>query len=153
MLVGGASQRVRTVTFVSCVAVVGLAAMALAQRPSPIDAALRDLASQDVSTRERGLATLLAQSGVDVQGANATRVRVFNLLQRHPEEGERISTTLISALEQTGGRILVFGLCHLLGVGLPRYRRGRLDLPWRRDRVDLHRRSRAANLLSWADQR
>src|SRR5580704_17765522 len=102
MLVGGASQRVRTVTFVSCVAVVGLSSIALAQRPSPVDAALRDLASQDMPSRERGLAALLAQSGVNVQGANATRVLVVNLLHNHPDQAEQIRTALISALEQWG---------------------------------------------------
>jgi hypothetical protein len=49
MLVGGASQRVRTVTLVSSVVAAVAARAALAQRPPPIDAAPQGLASQDLS--------------------------------------------------------------------------------------------------------
>ncbi len=89
-------------TLVSCVVVVALAATALAQQPSPVDTALQDLASQDVPSRERGLTALLAQSGVRMRGANATRVAVVNLLHNNPEQAERIRTALIAALEQQG---------------------------------------------------
>ena len=87
--------------FASAAATV-LATAALAQRPSPVDAALQDLASQDLPPRGRGITAMLAQSGVDVHGASATRVAVVNLLHNHPERAERIRTTLIAALEQMG---------------------------------------------------
>jgi hypothetical protein len=89
--------RMRQLTYA---AILCLTTAALAQREqpeSPIDAALRDLSSQD--TRERGLTELLAQSGIRVGSPGA---RISNLLRTHPQQAERIRTTLIAWLEKDG---------------------------------------------------
>jgi hypothetical protein len=82
---------------------MALAATALAQRPSPVDTALRDMSSQDLLIRDRGVTALLAQSGVNVGGASGTRVRVANLLHNHPERSDQIKAGLIAALETLAG--------------------------------------------------
>jgi hypothetical protein len=85
---------------ITCAAIMCLTTAALAQRKqpeSPIDAALRDLSSQD--TCERGLVELLAQSGIQVGSPGS---RISNLLRTHPQQAERIRTTLIAWLEKDG---------------------------------------------------
>lgn len=89
-----------TVAAMVCMAVAALAQTE--QRESPVDAALRDLTSQDPGTRERALYALLAQSGIKVPVPNTMRVKVNNLLRTHPQQAERIKTTLIAALERQG---------------------------------------------------
>jgi hypothetical protein len=86
-------------------AIICLAATALAQpgqQESRVDAALADLASQDLDTRNRALTALLAQSGIEVHSPSTMRVRVNSLLRTHPQDAERIKTALIAALESVG---------------------------------------------------
>jgi hypothetical protein len=85
-----------------CAVAVCMAVAALAQPVAALEAALRDLASQDLSARGRGLTALLQQSPARVQGANGKRLAVLNLIRAYPDQAERIKTTLIAALEQQG---------------------------------------------------
>jgi hypothetical protein len=65
--------RMRQLTYA---AIMCLTTAALAQREqpeSPIDAALQDLTSQDLGTRDRGLSGLLAQSGTKIEGDSQNR--------------------------------------------------------------------------------
>jgi hypothetical protein len=85
---------------ITSAAIICLAATALAQpeqQEPRVDAALADLASQDSGTRDRGLNALLAQSGIEVGIPAPMRVRMNNLLRTHPQQAERIKTTLIAA--------------------------------------------------------
>jgi len=86
-------------------ATVCMATTALAQpeqQESRVEAALADMASQDLGTRDRGLSALLAQSGIEVGKPTPMRVRMNSLLRTHPQQAERIKTTLIAALETQG---------------------------------------------------
>jgi hypothetical protein len=86
-------------------ATVCMAATALVQPEQQelmVDAALADLASQDLVTRDRALSALLVQSGIEVGRPVTMRVRINNLLRTHPQQAERIKTTLIAALETQG---------------------------------------------------
>jgi hypothetical protein len=86
-------------------AAICMATTALAQVEQPesrADVALKDLTSEDLHIRNRALNGLLAQSGVQVHGRNAMRITVNNLLRTHPQQAERIKTTLIAALERQG---------------------------------------------------
>lgn len=87
-------------------ATICLAATALAQpeqQESRLDAALADLASRE--TRDRGLTALLAQSGIQVGTPASMHVTMNNLLRTHPQQAERIKTTLIAALETQGAEL------------------------------------------------
>ena len=75
------------------------------QQESRVDAALADLASQDSGMRDRGLNALLAQSGIEVGTPTPMQVRMNNLLRTHPQQAERIKTTLIAALETQGAEL------------------------------------------------
>jgi hypothetical protein len=81
-------------------AIIYVTGSAVAQERPTIDAALMDLASQDLGTRDRALRGLLAQSAE--QGKYAMRARVRHLLGAHPQDAERIKTGLITALEIAG---------------------------------------------------
>jgi HEAT repeat protein len=92
------SIRRLTAVAIICVATT---ALALVERPeSRVDAALRDLASQALGTRERAFSALFADSGL--QAPTTLRARVITLLRTHPKQEERIKTTLIAALERAG---------------------------------------------------
>jgi hypothetical protein len=80
-----------------CLATTGLAQPE--QQESRVDAALTDLAS---GARDRGLTALLAQSGIPVGTPASMKVTMNNLLRTHPQQAERIKTTLIAALEAQG---------------------------------------------------
>jgi len=69
------------------------------QSDSRVDAALRDL---DQGARDRGLTALLAQDGIPVGTPASMKVRMNSLLHAHPQQAERIKTTLIAALEAQG---------------------------------------------------
>jgi hypothetical protein len=60
------------------------------------------LASQDLGKRDGALSALIAQSGIEVGNPSPMRVRINNLLRTHPQQAERIRTTLIAALERRG---------------------------------------------------
>lgn len=84
-------------------AIMCIATTALAQpeqQEARVGAALADLASRE--TRDRGLTALLAQSGIPVGAPASMKVRINNLLRTHPQQAERIKTTLIAALEAQG---------------------------------------------------
>src|ERR1700722_3373179 len=79
-----------------------LAGVALGQQPAAVDAHLRDLSAPDPLSSQRALGDLLAQSGVEIHGRGATRVKMLNLLNRNPERAEQIKTSLIATLEREG---------------------------------------------------
>jgi hypothetical protein len=86
-------------------AIICIATTALAQseqQESRVEVALADLASQDLDTRDHALGALLSQSGIGVGSPSSVRVRINNLLRTHPQQAERIKTTLIAALETQG---------------------------------------------------
>ncbi len=89
--------RMRQLTYAAILCLTTAAWAQREQPESPIDAALRDLSSQD--TRERGLTELLAQSGIRV---GSPSVLIRDLLRTHPQQAERIRTTLIAWLEKQG---------------------------------------------------
>jgi hypothetical protein len=89
--------RMRQLTYAAILCLTTAAWAQREQPESPIDAALRDLSSQE--TRERGLVELLAQSGIQVGSPGS---RMGNLLRTHPQQAERIRTTLIAWLEKQG---------------------------------------------------
>ena len=71
------------IRIVPWLAFVGLA---IAQGTSPVDAALLNLTSQDLNTRERAFSALLAQSEINAQSGYSIRVRVNSLLRTHPQK-------------------------------------------------------------------
>lgn len=77
-------------------------ALTIAQETSPVDAALLNLTSQDLNTREGAFSALLAQSGLNAQSEYLIRVRVNSLLRTHPEKAKQIKIALMVALEQQG---------------------------------------------------
>lgn len=93
--------RMRRLTYAAIMCLT--AALAQREQPeSPIDAALQDLTSPDLGTRDRGLSALLAQSGIKVGSASRMRVWMNSLLRTHPQQAEHIKTTLIAAAERVG---------------------------------------------------
>ena len=83
-----------------CIATTALAQPE--QQEAQVDAALRDL---DQGARDRGLTALLAQSGIPVVTPASMKVRMNSLLRAHPQQAERIKTTLIAALEAQGAEL------------------------------------------------
>ncbi|HTB10613.1 MAG TPA: hypothetical protein VK752_03535 [Bryobacteraceae bacterium] len=91
--------RMRQLTYTAIMCLTPAASAQREQPQLPIDAALRDL---NQGARDRGLTALLAQSGIPVGTPAVMKVRMTSLLRAHPQQAERIKTTLIAALEAQG---------------------------------------------------